>query len=227
MKEVVDTRPMTPRAVSVRRWAAYATCAWTFAGYGTLKLHWALGGTALTSSAPLPRSAREELVAQSPAAIVGHWISVGLVVLGALAALATVRPWGRVLPRRLLTVPMWITSVLMVLRACGAFGFGVVGDALVLSGVQRVGPPNTEIALHLSRVDLLLWSPYFLIWGLLWGATAWATPRRQAPLNRPSASRPTGYSPTGIDVAPNPRRRSLPRLTSRSWARSGESSVAL
>ncbi|MEU9803313.1 DUF3995 domain-containing protein [Streptomyces sp. NPDC051000] len=170
-----------PRTLAVRRWAAYATCAWTLAGYGTLKLYWGLGGTALTAGAPLPRSAREALVAQTPATIAGHWISVGLVVLGALAALATVRPWGPVLPRRLLTVPMWITSVLMVLRACGAFGFGFVGDALVLSGVQRVRPADTEIALHLSRVDLLLWSPYFLIWGLLWGVTAWATPRRCAP----------------------------------------------
>lgn len=180
MKEAMDGWPPTRRTLYVRRWAAYATCVWTLAGYGTLKLFWALGGTALTSSAPLPRSGREELVAQTPGTMAGHWISVGLVVLGALAALATAQPWGHVLPRRLLAVPMWITGALMVLRACGALGFGFVGDAMVLTGNLHVDPPDTEIAHHLSRVDLLLWSPYFLVWGLLWGATAWATPRRPA-----------------------------------------------
>ncbi|MFE9477014.1 DUF3995 domain-containing protein [Streptomyces spororaveus] len=182
MKEVVDTRPATRRTPSVRRWAAYATCVWTLAGYGTLKLYWALGGTALTSSAPLPRSAREELVAQTPGTIAGHWISVGLVVVGALAALATVRPWGRVLPRRLLTVPMWIIGCLMVSRACGVLGFGFIGDVMVLTGSVHVGPSDMEVARSLSRVDLLLWSPYFLVWGLLWGATAWATPVRRPPV---------------------------------------------
>lgn len=180
MKEAMDSRPPTRRALSVRRWAAYATCVWTLAGYGTLKLYWALGGTTLTSSAPLPRSGREELVAQTSGTITGHWISVGLVVLGALAALATVQPWGHVLPRRLLTVPMWIISAFMVLRACGALGFGFVGDVMVLTGTVHVDPSDTEIARQLSRMDLVLWSPYFLVWGLLWGATAWVTPRRSA-----------------------------------------------
>ncbi|MFC9293929.1 DUF3995 domain-containing protein [Streptomyces sp. NPDC057011] len=173
----MDGRPPTRRALSVRRWAAYATCVWTLAGYGTLKLYWALGGTALTSSAPLPRSDREDLVAQTSGRITGHGISVGLVVSGALAALATVQPWGHVLPRRLLIVPMWIISALMVLRASGALGFGFVGDVMVLTGNLQVDPSDTEIAHHLSRVDLLLWSPYFLVWGLLWGATARVTPR--------------------------------------------------
>ncbi|MGZ9935791.1 DUF3995 domain-containing protein [Streptomyces sp. NC-S4] len=180
MKEATDDRPPTRRTLSVRRWAPYATCVWTLAGYGTLKLYWALGGTALTSSAPLPRSGREELVVQTPGAMAGHWISVGLVLLGALAALATVRPWGHVLPRRLLAVPMWIIGALMVLRACGAFGFGFIGDIMVLTGHLHVDPPDTGIAHHVSRMDLLLWSPYFLVWGLLWAATAWAVPRRPA-----------------------------------------------
>ncbi|WP_404962428.1 DUF3995 domain-containing protein [Streptomyces sp. 147326] len=171
----------------MRRWAAYATCVWSVAGYGTLKLHWALGGRALTSSAPLPRSAREELFTQSSATIAGHWMSLVLVVLGGVAALATVRRWGHVLPRRLLTVPMWIVGCLMVLRACGALGFGFIGDVMVLTGSVHVGPSDVEIARHLSRVDLLLWSPYFLVWGLLWGATAWATPMRPAP---PPAGKP-------------------------------------
>jgi hypothetical protein len=176
----------------VRRWAAHATCAWTLAGYGTLKLYWALGGTALTSSAPLPRSAREDLVARTSSAVAGHWISVGLVVFGATAALATVRPWARVLPRRLLTVPMWIIGALMVLRACGALGFGFVGDAMVLTRNVHVDPADAETARRLARADLLLWSPYFLVWGLLWGATAWATPRRSA--------RSTGQASTAADT---------------------------
>jgi hypothetical protein len=53
-----DGRSTARRRPPVRRWAAYATCAWTLAGYGTLKLYWALGGTALTSSAPPVRKAR-------------------------------------------------------------------------------------------------------------------------------------------------------------------------
>ena len=57
----------------------------------------------------------------------------------------------------------------MITRAVGVLGFGFVGDRLLLAGV---GPPPVEhagLARDLARWDLLLWSPFFLLWDLLDG----------------------------------------------------------
>lgn len=152
----------TPRPRSTR-WAAYATCAWTLA-YGALKLYWALGGATLMAEAPLPHSARELLLARDPRFVASHWAFVGAAIVGALVALATVQPWGRKLPRWLLLTPASMACAFMVLRAVLA----VIGD------VQQLSAEIPADATRRARWDLLLWSPYFLVWGILWGATAWS-----------------------------------------------------
>jgi hypothetical protein len=95
----------------------------------------------------------------------GMWAIVVLAVVGVLFALATVRSWGRVMPGWLILGPLWIVSVLMVLRAV------LVG----LGDVQRL---TAGASTYTALWDLALWSPYFLVWGLRWGATARAYNRR-------------------------------------------------
>jgi hypothetical protein len=60
---------------------------------------------------------------------------------------------------------LWPLAALMVLRAVPS----AVGDVQQL--VTGVATPH-------DRMDLVLWSPLFLIWGLLWAATALTYARR-------------------------------------------------
>jgi hypothetical protein len=79
-------------------------------------------------------------------------------------ALATVRR-RRWLPVRLVTYSLWPLAVLMVLRGA----LSIVGD---------VGELATGTSTPTTVWDLVLWSPLFLIWGLLWAATAVTYARR-------------------------------------------------
>lgn len=129
------------------------------AAYGALKLYWALGGSALVREAPLPQSAIQETLDRTPAAVAGHWISVGLAVVGVGAAVATVHPWGRKLPRWVLIAPLSVLSALMILRAV----LQAIGD------LQRLLHGVSAASTHTARWDLALWSPFFLLWGIAWG----------------------------------------------------------
>ncbi|MER5262189.1 DUF3995 domain-containing protein [Actinosynnema sp. NPDC002837] len=138
------------------------------AAYGSMKLAQALGANALADKDPLPPHLRERLLARDPFFVTSHWVLAGAAAVGVVVALATVR--GTVLPR-LLRVIAWALGIFMIARSIGFVGFGFVGDALVLTGVTPPPPEHAELALVLARWDLLLWSPFFLLWGLCW-ATA-------------------------------------------------------
>ncbi|MFD1146889.1 DUF3995 domain-containing protein [Saccharothrix hoggarensis] len=154
------------------RWGGYgaAVCA---AAYGSMKLAQALGANALADKDPLPPHLRERLLARDPFFVAGHWVLAGAAVVGVIVALATVRPWGAVVPRRLLLVIAWTLGTFMVVRSIGGVGFGFVGDALVLTGVRRPPAEHADLARTLAWWDLLLWSPFFLVWGLCWAAAGW------------------------------------------------------
>ena len=131
-----------------------------------LKAYWVFGGTALWSIAPLP----EDVIEKARSHTAPRWFeiadaaTVGLAVAGVIFALATVRPrqW---LPVWLVRWSLWPLAVLMVLRAVLA----IVGD------VQQVA---TGASTRTTLWDLVLWSPLFLTWGLLWAATALTYARR-------------------------------------------------
>lgn len=145
-----------------RRWPVYGACACTLA-YGGLKVYWALGGMALIAESPLPPDAITDLLARTPAAVRGHLIGVALSVAGVVAAFATVSGWGRVFPRWLVLVGTWLLATLMVIRGMGQ----------IIGGIQRLGLDPPPSARYTITWDVALWSPFFLIWGLLWGAVAW------------------------------------------------------
>jgi Protein of unknown function (DUF3995) len=146
-------------------WPAYCTAGVT-AAYGLLKAYWVLGGTALWSIAPLPQDMIDKARSHTAPGwfVIADAVTVVLAVAGVLIALATVRP-RRWLPVWLIRWSLWPLAALMVLRAVLA----IPGDV-----VQLASGESTRTALW----DLVLWAPLFLIWGLLWAATALTYARR-------------------------------------------------
>ena len=151
--------------MGTRTWPAYCAAGIT-AAYGVLKAYWVLGGTALWEIAPLSQSMIE--TARSHTApgwfVIADAVTVVLAVAGVLFALATVRP-RRWLPVWLVGCSLWPLAALMVLRA-------------VLLAVGDVDQLATGVSTRTTLWDLGLWSPLFLIWGLLWAATALTYARR-------------------------------------------------
>ena len=152
--------------MGTRTWPAYGAAGIT-AAYGTLKAYWVFGGTALWSIAPLS----QDMIEKARSHTAPRWfeiadaVTVVLAVAGVMCALATVRPL-RWLPAWLVRYSLWPLAVFMVvLRAM----LSAVGDVVQLA----TGASNST-----AVWDLVLWSPLFLIWGLLWAATALTYARR-------------------------------------------------
>lgn len=144
-----------------------AACA---VAYGSMKPAQALGANALADKDPLPPHLRERLLARDPFVVTSHWVLAGAALVGVVVALTTIR--GTVLPR-LLRVLAWALGVFMVVRSIGVVGFGFVGDALVLTGVNQPPAEHAALARDLAWWDLLLWSPFFLVWGVCRATAGW------------------------------------------------------
>ena len=144
-------------------WPAYCAAGIT-AAYGLLKAYWVFGGTALWSIAPLSQEMIDKVRSHTAPTwfVVADAVSVVLAVAGVLFALATVRPrqW---LPVSLVRWALWpLATFMVVLRAM----LSILGD------VQQIASGTSDALTHTALWDLALWSPLFLIWGLLWAATA-------------------------------------------------------
>jgi hypothetical protein len=145
-------------------WAAYAACGVALA-YAVVSFYWAVGGTAGvdTLGGRLEELARND----DPVAL---WLAGGAgvaKVAGAVLALALARPWGRLVPGRVLVAAAWLGAAVLVLYG----GVNVVAGALALGGVVEVpgGVDRTALWWH-----VLVWDLWFVVWGLLLGAAAWA-----------------------------------------------------
>lgn len=144
-------------------WPAYAAAAFT-AAYGVLKAYWVFGGTALWSIAPLSQEMIDKARSHTAPTwfVVADAVSVVLAVGGVLFALATLRP-HRWLPVGFVRWTLWpLATFMVVLRAIPS----IVGD------VQQIVSGESGALTHTALWDLGLWSPFFLVWGLLWAATA-------------------------------------------------------
>lgn len=159
------------------RWGAYgaAACA---AAYGSMKLAQALGANALADRDPLPPELRDRLLARDPMFVASHWALATAAVVGVMVALVTLRPWRSGIPRRLLLGITWALGILMIVRAIGIAGFGFVGDTLVLTGANPPPAEHAALAHTLARWDLMLWSPFFLVWGTCWATAGWRLAHR-------------------------------------------------
>jgi hypothetical protein len=144
-------------------WAAYAACALALLS-AVPSFYWALGGTAGLDTVG---GRIEELGrAHDPKAVVLGAGAGVLKVAGGLLALALARPWGRAVPRRMLLGAAWAASLVLT----GYGGLLVAVGTLVLTGVISPSGPVDRTAL---RWHVLVWDPWFVVWGLLLGVAAW------------------------------------------------------
>jgi Protein of unknown function (DUF3995) len=145
-------------------WAAYAAC-WVALAYAVVSFYWAFGGTAGIDTLG---GRLEELARIGDPVVLWLAGAAGVAKLaGAALALALVRPWGRVVPGRVLVVAAWVGAVVLVLYG----GVNVVAGALALGGVVEVagGVDRTALWWH-----VLVWDLWFVVWGVLLGLAAWA-----------------------------------------------------
>lgn len=161
---------------AVRAVAAYAAGTAAFA-YALMSLYWALGGHALVSTIG---GYVEQFARRGGALPVLVALAATLAkVIGGLLALALVRPWGRVVPRRWLLICSAGASVLLVVYG----GTNVLVGSLVLSGVIHSTGSVDRTAL---RWHVGVWDLWFLVWGILlalatvgyWRRTATGVPRK-------------------------------------------------
>ncbi len=149
-------------------WTGWAAAVTAFA-FAAVSLAWALGSTVGlgTLGGSVERMAREgdaRLYAANAVAVV-------LKGLGGVLALAMVRPWGERLPRRPLLALGWAGAGVLVLYGT----LQVAAVALVAAGVVVPAEPTPDRVL---RWRLLLWEPWFLVWGLLLAAATLHRQRR-------------------------------------------------
>jgi hypothetical protein len=136
---------------------AYAAAIAAFT-YALISLYWALGGHGLVSTVggyveQFARRGGAIPVLVALAATVAK-------VAGGLLALALVRPWGRMVPRRWLLAGAAAASALLVLYGA----VNVAAGALVLSGVIHPAGSVDRTAL---RWHVGVWDLWFLLWGIM------------------------------------------------------------
>ena len=154
--------------------AAYAAAVVAFA-YALVSLYWAVGGHRLVSTVGgyVAHFARQG----GAVPVVLALAATAAKVAGGLLALALVRPWGRVIPRRWLLAGATAASVLLV----GYGGLSVLLGALVLSGVIHPAGGVDRMAL---RWHVGVWDLWFLVWGILLALATvsyWRRTKGQAP----------------------------------------------
>jgi Protein of unknown function (DUF3995) len=150
--------------------AAYAAAILAF-GYALVSAYWALGGHALLST--VGGFAEQAAKRGGAGAVLLGLVAAAAKVAGGLLALALVRPWGRVIPRRWLLIASAAVSVLLL-----AYGVSnVLGGALVLSGAYH---PSGDVDRTALRWHAGVWDLWFLIWGILMAIATVSYRRRTA-----------------------------------------------
>jgi Protein of unknown function (DUF3995) len=136
---------------------AYAAAAVAFT-YALVSLYWALGGQALISTVGgyVERFSQQGGVLPVLVALAATLAKV----VGGLLALALVRPWGTVVPRRWRLIGAAGASLLLMVYG----GLNVLAGALVLGGVIH---PAGRVDRTTLRWHVGLWDLWFLVWGIL------------------------------------------------------------
>jgi hypothetical protein len=141
------------------RWTAYGAAVWAFA-FAAVSAYWALGGELgrQTIAADIARVP----LANDPLVV---WATAGLKALAGMLALALVRPWGRLLPWRVLIAAAWLAGLLLTLYG----GANLVDHGRMVAGLRETPEVLGEQA---ARWHLLLWDPVWLLGGVLFLAAA-------------------------------------------------------
>ncbi len=179
--EAGQSAPAASRWPAIGTVTAYAAAIVAFA-YALMSLYWALGGHALigTIGGYVEQFARRGGALPMLVALAAALAKVA----GGLLALALVRPWGRVVPRRWLLAGSAGASALLVVYG----GLAVLLGALVLSGVIHPAGSVDRTAL---RWHVGVWDLWFLVWGVLLALATVGYWRRTATgLTRDGAANP-------------------------------------
>lgn len=167
---VIDSDLRGRSGIGDPRRVAYAAAAWASCN-GALSIYWALGGQA---GLDLLSDGITEQAAAGGEVVVLVWLSAALKVCAGLVALALIRPrrWSAQV-RRLLVAAAWLGGGVLTLYGV----VGILGGGLVMLGlVEAAG----ETPLTVRLAYLLLWSPLWVLGGLLFVETgrrarAWST----------------------------------------------------
>lgn len=145
------------------RWVAYIAAIWSFL-YGILGLYWALGGAGFPFGENDSRGVMMGSFLANIQSDVGGVTIACIGGIGAIAALATIRMWGEMIPRVVLLIFAWIMCMTLVF---------VIPDVRVLQNFAY------SFMLHFQLIDWSVINQLLcMVGGFLWGATALAYQRR-------------------------------------------------
>lgn len=143
--------------------AAYSACGWTLL-FAAVHLYWALGGTfGLPPGKPI--------MVGGPLFVI-DLVAIPLCLVGAVFALTLVQPWGKIFPRRLLLIAAWGGCAFLMLHAA---------PVLIEGGLTEIGLLKRTLS-PLDRWDLIVYEPFWLLGGILFGGATWFY-QRQSPFD--------------------------------------------
>ncbi|MDQ6784545.1 MAG: DUF3995 domain-containing protein [Actinomycetota bacterium] len=153
-----------------RSWPAYAAAVAAFS-FAATSFYFAAGG--MTGVGTLGGKIEELAHTRPPAFVAVVWFTAVLKVALGMLALALVRQWGRKLPRRWVLRAAWLCAGVLALYGA----VQVTGVALATLGIATTSSSHSVLLWR-----LLLWEPWFLVWGLLLGLAAWQARKRPEPV---------------------------------------------
>lgn len=143
-------------------WASWVAAA-AAVGYALPHLWWVIG-----TSWMYPGDFAD-IADQSWPQVFGDLVITTLAIAWGLIPLALVRPWGRVLPRRLLVASAWVSSVALILWSLSYLNLRI----MLATGRVVSGPEFAASDAHPAAAWGYYWYGLFLVWGISLGATAW------------------------------------------------------
>ncbi|KEK24086.1 hypothetical protein BAGA_28960 [Bacillus gaemokensis] len=145
------------------RWVAYISAIWSFL-YGVLGIYWALGGNGFPFGENDPRGFMMGSVLSNIQSDMGGMTIACIGFIGSIAALATIRMWGKRIPRSFLLIFAWAMCITLVI---------VIPDVRILQNFAY------SFMLQFQLIDWLVINQLLcIVGGVLWGATALAYQRR-------------------------------------------------
>jgi hypothetical protein len=126
------------------RWPGYASVAWLVAFAVSHIVLAIFPGDDPTGDGPWGYTAY----------IVYDLVLVGMSIVGAVVASATVRPWGRALPRWTVLTSLWIGSVLLIVRGIP----GMAENVLTVTGIAPHGLLGTINGVAADHSTMEFWS---------------------------------------------------------------------
>lgn len=146
--------PLTP--VVSPQWPAYAAAVWALL-FGLISLYWAAGGTWLLDT--IGESVTAPAQENDPAMVATVWASALVKFAAVVAALGLVQRWGQAFPRWFLLGGGWLAAGLLLLYG----GAGIVQQVLMATGAIGVSDTFAPVLYW----HLFLWSPFWLLGGVL------------------------------------------------------------